>query len=352
MNAQTDKIHREACDWIAKLHDAEPSPEELKALQRWMHQSPQHKAELRRMAACWEQLNVLTELAVPVDVPGWRNVSWGSLLLGALSPRIAAGAIVAVASIALVVVLWQPNDLTDSDAPPLTMYTTAIGEQQQVTLPDKSTALLNTNSQLRVVYTDEYRNVYLIKGEAHFDVMPSPGQPFRVFAGNGMVRAVGTAFSVHLKESVVEVTVTEGSVHINTIQDNLSGGVASVDPIDDLSVVSAGQSAIFDQEVESVESIETIGQLEIARKLAWQEGLLRFSGAPLEEVIEEVSRYTPLSIVILDSQLRELPIGGFFEVGKTEKMFEALEQGFGVQVEHIDANLVHLSMIKSSINER
>lgn len=352
MNAQTDKIHREACAWIARLHDAEPSPEELKALQCWMQKSPQHRAELRRMAACWEQLNVLTELAVPVDSTGWRSISWSSQLLAVLSPRMAAGALATIATIALVVLLWQPTHPTSVSQTELPTYTTAIGEQQRVTLPDRSTALLNTNSQLRVVYNNEYRNVYLIQGEAHFDVMPNPSQPFRVFAGNGMVRAVGTAFSVHLKETVVEVTVTEGSVKINTIQDNLSGRVASIDPADDLSVVSAGQSAIFDQEVESVESVETIDQQEIERKLAWQEGLLRFSGAPLEEVIEEVSRYTPLSIVILDSQLRELPIGGFFEVGKTEKMFEALEEGFGVRVEHIDANLVHLSVITNPSDDR
>ena len=59
--------------------------------------------------------------------------------------------------------------------------------------------------------------------------------------------------------------------------------------------------------------------------------------------MKEVSRYTPLSIVITDSELREEPIGGFFEVGETEKMFEALETSFGVRVDRINDNLVHLS---------
>ena len=75
-------------------------------------------------------------------------------------------------------------------------------------------------------------------------------------------------------------------------------------------------------------------------------GLLKFSGDPLEKVIQEVSRYTSLSIVILDPELRDLRVGGFFEVGETQKMLEALETGFGVQTERIDENLIHLSIVK------
>ena len=121
-----------------------------------------------------------------------------------------------------------------------------------------------------------------------------------------------------------------------------------IDTGERLAVVRAGQSAVFDQVVESVQSIETIGAAEISRKLSWQEGLLRFSGDPLADVVREISRYTSLSIVITDPKLRDLRIGGFFEVGETGKMLEALERGFGVRVEYVDDNLVHLSRAESA----
>lgn len=344
-NAHADRINQEACAWIAKLHGAEPSHEELAAMREWMQQSPAHDLELRRMAKRWDELNILTELAVPVEVHGIEKFGWAGIFMTSLGRKTAVGAIVATIILTLGV-LWSPTSVTPEviESPPT--YATAIGEQKRVTLPDGSTALLNTNSQLRVVYTDEFRNVYLMRGEAHFDVSSQPDRSFRVFAGNGMVRAVGTAFSVHLKEKVVEVTVTEGSVQINNVQDNIGSDIGSVEKIENLAVVKAGQSAVFDQVVESIESIETIDHTEISRKLAWQEGLLRFSGAPLDDVVEEVSRYTPISIVIVDPALRDLPIGGFFEVGETEKMFEALESGFGVHVDRVNSNVVHLSSVR------
>ena len=72
---------------------------------------------------------------------------------------------------------------------------------------------------------------------------------------------------------------------------------------------------------------------------------MKFSGEPLNQVVEEIVRYSPLSIVILDSELRNLRIGGLFDMGETDKMFEALEKGFGIKVEYINENLVHLSSL-------
>lgn len=351
MNAQTskiDKINREACAWIARLHDREPPPEELAALREWMRQSPAHKAELRHMAERWDELNILTELAVPVT--GSRRIGKASSLNDLFNRKWAVGALTAAAMLAIVVVFWPPG-LIDRNAPASQTYVTAIGEQQWVTLPDDSTVLLNTNSRLRVDYGSRLRNVYLIQGEAHFEVASQLDRPFRVFAGNGMVRAIGTAFSVHLKANVVEVTVTKGSVEINPIQNAAGSSVPPIDTGGSLAVVRAGQSAVFDQVVESVQSIETIDDAEISRKLSWQEGLLRFSGDPLAEVVQEISRYTSLSIVITDPELRDLRIGGFFEVGETAKMFEALERGFGVHVEYVDDNLVHLSRAASATDK-
>ena len=356
MNAHTgkidkiNKINHEACAWIARLHDGEPSPEELAALREWMRQSSAHKAELRRMAERWDELNILTELAVPVAAPGLGKTGKASFPNDLFRRRWAIGAFTTAAVLAIFVSLWPPG-LIDKDMPASQTHVTAVGEQKHVQLLDNSTVLLNTNSRLRVDYSGEFRNTYLIQGEAHFEVAPNPNRPFRVFAGNGMVRALGTAFSVHLKADVVEVTVTEGSVEINPVRDAAGSGVPPIDTGESLAIVRAGQNAVFDQVVESIQSIDTIAEAEISRKLSWQEGLLRFSGDPLADVVREISRYTSLSIVITDPELRDMRIGGFFEVGETGKMLEALERGFGVRVEYVDDNLVHLSRAVDTADE-
>ena len=185
-------------------------------------------------------------------------------------------------------------------------------------------------------------SIYLVQGEAHFDVVSSAERPFRVFAGKSRVRAVGTAFSVYLKKVTVDVTVTHGSVEINSIREPVAD-IASLHAKSDLetrSIVKAGHAAEFNQ---LAGTIETIALPVSAHVPAWHHGKLKFSGEPLEQVVEEISRYSPLSIVILDSELRDLRIGGLFDVGETKKMFQALESGFGIEVSYINKNLVHLS---------
>jgi len=224
-------------------------------------------------------------------------------------------------------------------------YSTDIGEQRLIMLPDSSTVLLNTNSQFSVAYSPKFRDIYLIEGEAHFEVQSISDRPFRVFAGKSKVRAVGTAFSVYLKKTTVDVTVTHGSVEIDSISD------PAVDTSSQLgsegasmrSIVKAGHAAEFDQ---LIGTIETKALSEASIVPAWHHGKLKFTGQPLTQVVEEISRYSPLSIVILDSDLRSLRIGGLFDAGETDKMFEALETGFGIEVEYINERLVHLKSAK------
>ena len=96
------------------------------------------------------------------------------------------------------------------------LYATAVGQQTTTVLPDGSQIILNTNSQIRVKYGDQYRQVHLLQGEALFTVAKNSSRPFRVYAGSGQIQAIGTAFSVYLKGPVVQVTVTEGRVALAT----------------------------------------------------------------------------------------------------------------------------------------
>jgi transmembrane sensor len=347
-DTRLDTISKEASAWVAKLHGAEPSTEELSALHEWMDRSPEHKAEIRQVAKLWNELNVLTELAVPVQMPERRG-ALARFFSFPISP-VLSGAVACMLLVVLAIVVLPLEYFTPEQG----VYSTEVGEQQLITLNDGTTLLLNTNSQARVEYSGNTRDVYLLKGQAHFDVVHNPEKPFRVYAGSGMVRALGTAFSVYLKDELLEVTVTEGSIELNTVEivpdtAAVAQGESFAPAIKKtLAVVRAGQYATLDQDKQAVKAVENAAPPELSRKLSWHDGLLHFSGDPLSYVVEEVSRYTPLSIVILDPKLRDLRIGGFFKVGETDKMFDALSASFGVKVERVEENLVHLSSASSS----
>ena len=201
---------------------------------------------------------------------------------------------------------------------------------------------LNTNSQLHVAYSTSARQVRLLQGEAHFKVAENADAPFRVQAGSEWVEAVGTAFAVHLSENGVDVTVTEGRVKLSRTAAGADAATTTVDaatgghvmPVEQsaLGMLEAGQRAVIVQEDSNVSGSVSIDAADVDRELAWRDGVLLFTGEPLDVVVREISRYTTMQIEIADPSIRALPVGGRFPIGETDAMFYALETNFGLAV--------------------
>jgi transmembrane sensor len=348
MSDSADSIEQQACAWIAKLN-GEPSDGDLQQFRAWMAQSPAHRTQIRQLAKLWGQLDILAELAV-INMPPTTLTSSLAVKLKALVHSTAQQLSKRPAQASLAFALVLAIALSTLFSLDRNSYSTAVGQQQLITLHDGSTVLLNTNSQISVDYSNQARNITLVKGQAHFDVMPNPNKPFNVYAGTGLVKALGTAFSVYLQPEILEVTVTEGTVELNALQpaapqpaDQASNRQVAEAKVTKLTLLDAGQNARIDQRNHSIDQLETVDAPAIMQKLAWHQGLLQFSGDPLQEVVAEISRYTDLNIVIADPQIRNLRIGGFFKVGETDKMLEALETSFGIDVKRLGNRTVHLT---------
>ena len=208
---------------------------------------------------------------------------------------------------------------------------------------------LNTNSQIDVSYSKTQRKIVLKYGEGYFDVAPNKQKPFAVYAGNGIVTAVGTAFSVFLRDEKIDVMVEEGTVALSSTRASTGAATRTLteqgttpQPAALLGTVSAGQNVIFE---ETVERVDLIAPDTVQRKLSWREGRLAFAGEPLSAVVDSISRYTDISIDIEDSDLRQLPIAGSFNVGEVDAMFEALQIMINVRIERIDSKRVRISKI-------
>ena len=49
-----------------------------------------------------------------------------------------------------------------------------------------------------------------------------------------------------------------------------------------------------------------------------------------------------MQVVIADSSLRALKVGGYFRVGDTEILFDTLESDFGIVVDRVQDGLIQL----------
>jgi len=350
-------IEEEAGAWIIKLDgDEELNHHQRQAFKEWMSRSPAHLDEVKSLARFWGRMNLLTELAIPqpaFDTLKRRGAGKPFLQVDFRSKLALASCFLCLA---MGISLWLQSGSQNKYANGL--YATEVGQQKTINLRDGSLLQLNTNSRARVDYTDRYRDISLLQGEAHFTVAKNVSRPFRVSAGHGLVQAVGTAFSVYLNNGEVEVTTTEGIVGLqsrqltrgaqNIVADNMV--VAEVLLEHDLGKLKAGQSAIIKDTVSDngaeplIEAtIEDVSPQELERKLSWRKGFITFNGEPLSLVVKELARYSGVSIELTTPEMASIKIGGQFRVGETDALFESLESNFGMKVKHVSDNSVQIS---------
>lgn len=342
-------IETEALAWVAQLNGDDVSEKDLAAFREWAQRSPAHQKEIAELGQLWEDLNVLTCMDEAI-----RQADTASSELRSKRARrqwqkriLTSGAIACT----LAMVWFTPalRSVFQQEQTPLTaappMLKSAIGQQQTHILKDGSVVTLNTDSMVEVDYSAKQRKVRLLKGEALFTVAEDKNRAFSVFANDGVISALGTEFSVRLQADKINVIVAEGTVELSTfaltsVTEPAVSGLIQPVPMESLAVLKAGQAAeIKDQKA----SIRLMRDEAIKAALSWKDGLLVFNGESLQQVINEVSRYTPLNIIIDDPQLQALRIGGVFNSGDTAMLFRTLETQFGLVNEPVSTNTVRIS---------
>jgi transmembrane sensor len=325
-----EQAEREASEWIARLQADDVSAEDRARFAAWREAHPLHGKMYEELAATWKEL----ESAGPLV----RAVNFGQEMNAAAAPptrrrwqALAAAAVGAVALVGVLSFYFQKED---------TGFQTAVGEQAQVALPDGSSFDLNTNSRIRVQYSPSTRVIHLDRGEAFFEVAHDTKRPFWVRAGGSWVRAVGTAFNVYIRPSGVEVTVSEGTVKV------VSNG-SNEPPRTDTPLAATVASVTAGEQVDVQGDAEVIHQLDssrLSRLLAWRKSALYFQDQPLEEVVEEMMRYTNLKIEIDDAALRQVPVGGTFQTNPdgVEALLTMLHDGFGATIRRDGQGHVHI----------
>lgn len=342
--ADFDPVEAAAADWLIKLDGDKPLTDfERQQLQQWLEQEAAHREALERLADLWECANVLTVLALPAASLNEKPAAGFFIqqLVTAINTLNRAGAMAALVvvaiSMALYSLLFQGVALDSTNG----SYATAVGEQRSQTLADGSTLMLNTQSEVEVVFQDNRRIIYLSRGEAHFDVAHDKNRPFQVYADGRLVEAVGTAFTVYLQtDKAVKVTVTEGKVKLAeqaTPQAPAAVALAFIDKAQTVTVAPAKAG------VAVVPKPQTLSPQALKNAQSWRRGMVMFSGEPLSEVIAEISRYSDLEIIITDPALKTLSMGGQFRVGETDAMLAVLAANSDLQVTRLDNGRVEIS---------
>jgi transmembrane sensor len=236
------------------------------------------------------------------------------------------------AAAALALVFWSTRpDLESANA----TYTTAAGHHQSINLPDGSTLVLNSGSEVSVAFEAAERHVRLEHGEAHFYVAKDPTRPFLVSAGSVTVKAVGTAFNVRRQAAAIEVLVTEGKVQVSR-QDASHLTPDELEPI----YLVAGERAFIDSvPAASLAQTQTPAPSERSAQRAPR---LMFNNTPLSDVVDRFNHYSRVQMEIADPDLAHRSIGGNFDADNAESFINLLSTSGDIRIERVSSTRVLL----------
>ena len=189
---------------------------------------------------------------------------------------------------------------------------------QTFTLPDSSSVTLAPGSTLRLQKHKDKRLVQMT-GKVCFNVRHDDRAPFRVNAGSGFVKVLGTRFQVDSRDPI-SVSVVSGKVLFSAIR---SGEEALI--------LTKGQSAVLDPAASK--------PVEITPKhpnpAAWATGEFIYDNTPLPEVLSELSEYYDVTLVAFDaghSSGESRRLSGEFSTSSLQEILNLINSALGTDI--------------------
>lgn len=317
------EIDQQAAAWIWRLDAGALGAAERSELDDWLRRDARHRRAFEEFGATWRSLDRLADVKrdeklsalarATREVPR-RAPLWWAAAAAACALAIGGG--------------WW---FSRAPGVRLQTFSTVVGQEDTVRLADGSVVALNTNTLIQVRLSATRRDIYLVRGEAHFHDTHEPARPFFVHAGDARVQAIGTQFEVRLhSDRHIDVLVNQGLVEVQSG----TGRLAQLNPFERDSIprrteaLRAGERLSIDGNAIEVEAVSS---QQIAADLAWRQGALVFDNEPLSQAVAEVGRYTREHIV-LESGVGNLRISGRFMTDDVPGFFKALATALPVRV--------------------
>lgn len=218
-NEPTPETGRQAAYWCLRLKEPRRlSLEEGLQFLIWLARSRHHLHEFLFFRRLDERMAyLLRSRRDPSNVTNVTHVNFwqGSSLQPAETParrRVSRWNVTVAAALAMLPVIFFLVRMTEETSDHA--VTTAAHESKTRQLADGSKVSLESDSTLRIEFTDLRRDVHLSRGKAMFDVVMDMKRPFVVSTFLVDIAAVESKFSISIDTSV-EVMVYEGMVAIS-----------------------------------------------------------------------------------------------------------------------------------------
>ena len=213
------------------------------------------------------------------------------------------------------------------------------GARTEFVLPDGTTGWLNSGSKLSYPVTFHKSREVELTGEACFRVVRRDGEKFRVKTPGLTVQVLGTVFNVaaYPDDKEINVVLEEGQVQIFS---SLIANSYTMQPDEKFNLNLIQHQA-------------QISKVNAAELTLWTQGILRFNGEPLSEVVKKLARWYNVDFEIRDEQLRAYNFKATFKNDQLEEILRmiALTTPMKYRIEERKPNYNGIYMKKKIIIE-
>lgn len=300
----TNQAQEEALQWLALLNSPRLTAAQEKEFFSWLALSHINQAAYVKAEQLWQRGAVLAQVKDAQQRSVWSIPAWQGW---------------AVACSVLVMVCWTFFSFFNPDGQHY-RYQTVKGEQKEQLLIDGSHIVLNTDSLVDITFDKKLRRVELHQGEVFFDIKKEE-RPFDVVTQLGVVRVIGTHFSVYRTAADVQVTVVEGRVA-------LGAKPTADEQFTPAAILHANQRLTLNRAVAG-DVPETVDTRSV---LAWRKKQLVFKGQALDIVVDELNRYLPKPVRLADPALGRMEITAVIQLNAPQSSLAALAQSLGLRL--------------------
>jgi transmembrane sensor len=299
-----DPLQSEAMDWLILLTSGRATVADARALRQWCAQSPEHAHAFEQSKRLWQQLQPATErLQSP------RHFGRRAFLGGAIAASAAFFLIRATV----------PGGFSGLGAD----YITEVGEQRRVDLADGVSLELNTQTRINQRDSaDGRRQLVLLSGEV--EVQARTPATLNMQAGAGWLSASQARFNLRNTDQSVCVTCLDGALQVDVLGRSIR--------------LEAGQQLTYDvQHVSAPQTVDT------SAVVAWRQQVLVFNDATLSTVIDEINRYRPGMLLLLNSELGKRKVQARFSLDQLAGVALLIRDAYGVKCTELPGGVVVLS---------
>jgi Fe2+-dicitrate sensor, membrane component len=183
------------------------------------------------------------------------------------------------------------------------------GQKASLILPEGSKITINSNS--RITYNSSYnqkeRRVTL-KGEAFFRVVHNAEKPFIVQCEEVNIMVLGTTFGIkaYEDENNISVVLNSGKIRLITPSERIE--------------MNPNERIIYNKTTHQT-SIEKVNAEDFTD---WSKNRLRFENEPLEIIMKAISRMHNISIILDNSDIKNLRFTGTIDNTNIESAMHAI----------------------------